>query len=168
MQITQAGTETNRFVCLWLLAPRVTCAPKERQLPGDRDSPGERSRPVLQPEGALLAPCRAATPNVTLQTQSSPNDANRSIGKIERKRWRPGPAAAGFMRTKPCWVLTSLSAEGGGGRCCGTHAVSWNHLSLWGYRWGQLWTRKLSLDIPISAVLPRAHAHPLSLPVHLE
>lgn len=160
MQITQAGTETNRFVCLWLLAPRGTCAPKERQLPGDRDSPGERSRPVLQQEGALLAPCRAATPNVTLQTQSSPNDANRSIGKIERKRWRPGPAAAGFVRTKPCWVLTSLPAEGGGGRCCGTHAVSWNHLSLWGYRWGQLWTQFGHSDLCSPPESPR----PPSLP----
>lgn len=56
--------------------------PEERQLPGDRDSPGERSRPVLQLEGALLAPSRAATPSVTLQTQSSPNDANRSVGKL--------------------------------------------------------------------------------------
>lgn len=35
-----------------------------------------------------------------------------------------------------------------------------NHLSLWGYRWGQLWTRKLSVDVLISAVLLRAHAHP--------
>lgn len=72
------------------------------------------------------------------------------------------------LRADQALLGAHIAAEGGGGRCCSTHTVSRNQLSLWGYRWGQLWTRKFSLNILISAILPRAHTHPLSLPVHLE
>lgn len=71
------------------------------------------------------------------------------------------------MWTEPCRVLTSLrEPEGEGeGRCChNTHAAPWSWLSLWGHGWGQLWTRKLGLDIQISAVLLRVHPRLLPVP----
>lgn len=82
-----------------------------------------------------------------------------------------GSWTSSFVRTEPCWVLTS-SPEGEGGCRHSTHTASRSGLSLWGHEWGQLWTLKLSLDIQISAVLLRAHsvlclvpgrAHPESL-----
>lgn len=37
------------------------------------------------------------------------------------------------LRADQALLGAHIAAEGGGGRCCSTHTVSWNHLSLWGF-----------------------------------